>query len=92
MFKIYTGEMLVSICNSRKLLYSLLGAESARSVFNFPDILCVVTFYSFQLISCRFELPLPEMIMKILSFPYTFMEGTSNVSNCLSLLANFSIS
>ena len=93
MFKIYVGEMLARSCNnSMKCHFHKCGAHSARPVFNFPDIRCVVTLYNFPRISRQSEKPLPNIIMKILSFPYTFKEGVSNVSNCLSLLAYFSIS
>ena len=47
--------------------------------------------YKFPQISRRWEWPLQNIIMKILSFPYMFMEGVSNESNCFSLLAYFSI-
>ena len=70
------------------LFFTNVDTLSARSVFNFPDIRCVVTLYNFPRISRQLEKPLPNMIMKILSCPYMFMEG---VSNCLSLLAHFSI-
>ena len=47
MFKIGAGEMLASSCKRM----NNVGALSARSVFSFPDIRCVVTLYNFQRIS-----------------------------------------
>ena len=70
-------------------LYTNMDGQ-ARSVFNFLDIQCVVTLYDFPQTSRQWEYPLPNIMMKIVSFPYyTFMEGVSYVSNCLSLPAHF---
>ena len=43
MFEMYTVEMIASSCNK--------SALSARPMFNFPDIRCVVTLYNFPRIS-----------------------------------------
>ena len=71
MFNIYAGEILASSCNGRKCYFSLKWAR----MFNFPDIRCVITPSNFPRISRQLELPFPNIIMKILSFPNTFMEG-----------------
>ena len=55
-------------------------------------IRCVVTLDDFPRTSRPLKWPLPNIIMKLLVFPYLFMNGVSRMSNCLSLWARFSIS
>ena len=67
-------------------------ANSWNIAVTFLGIRCVVTLDNFPRTSRPLKWPLPNIIMKLLVFPYLFTKGVSRMSNCLSLWVRFSIS
>ena len=67
-------------------------ANSYNIAVTFLGIRCVVTLDDFPWTSRPLKCPLPNIIMKLLVFPYLFIKCFSRMSNFLSLRVRFSIS